>query len=295
MAAQGFPLKFGAGVVASSGALGILIPPSIVMVLYSLAQWHARDGPTARRLAASVGALFMAGVIPGILLAILLGLTTFYRAWKFGYPRSAGPPGASAGRAFRDSFWGLALIVIIMGGIYGGLFTPTEAAAMSAVYAFFVAVFVYKDLKLADVPRVLLASAAMSAMLLYIITNAILFSFLLTHEQIPQAIADWIVAAGLRLDLFLVVVNVLLLARRLRHGAGLDHAHPGADPVPGRREARHRPRAFRDHHGRQHGDRHADAAGGLEPLRGERHHQTGPDRGVQGRAGRGWRRCWLSW
>jgi C4-dicarboxylate transporter, DctM subunit len=214
MTAQGFPLKFGAGVVASSGALGILIPPSIVMVLYSLGTsgMHV-TGPAGEKVsAASVGALFMAGVIPGILLAILLGLTTFYRAWKFGYPRSTRASWAECGRAFMDSFWGLALIVIIMGGIYGGLFTPTEAAAMSAVYAYFVAVYVYKDLKLADVPRVLLASAAMSAMILYIITNAILFSFLLTHEQIPQAIADWIVAQGFGWISFLVVVNLLLLA-----------------------------------------------------------------------------------
>jgi C4-dicarboxylate transporter DctM subunit len=214
MTAQGFPLKFGAGVVASSGALGILIPPSIVMVLYSLGTsgMHV-TGPAGEKVsAASVGALFMAGVIPGILLAILLGLTTFYRAWKNGYPRSVRATRGERGRAFLDSFWGLTLIVIIMGGIYGGLFTPTEAAAMSAVYAYVVAVYVYKDLKLADVPRVLLASAAMSAMILYIITNAILFSFLLTHEQIPQAIADWIVAQGFGWISFLVIVNLLLIA-----------------------------------------------------------------------------------
>jgi TRAP-type C4-dicarboxylate transport system permease large subunit len=82
-------------------------------------------------------------------------------------------------KAFRESVWGLLLIVIVMGGIYTGLFTPTEAAAMSAVYAFFIAVFVYKDMGLKDVPRVLLSSANMSAMLLYIITNAVLFSFVL--------------------------------------------------------------------------------------------------------------------
>jgi C4-dicarboxylate transporter DctM subunit len=214
MTAQGFPLKFGAGVVASSGALGILIPPSIVMVLYSLSTsgMHV-TGPAGEKVgAASVGTLFMAGVVPGIVLAFLLGLTTFHRAWKNGYPRSQRASWAERGRAFAASFWGLALIVIIMGGIYGGLFTPTEAAAMSAVYAFVIAVYVYKDLKLADVPRVLLASASMSAMLLYIITNAVLFSFLLTHEQIPQAIADWIVAQGFGRFEFLLVANLLLLA-----------------------------------------------------------------------------------
>jgi C4-dicarboxylate transporter DctM subunit len=87
------------------------------------------------------------------------------------------------------------LIVLVLGGIYTGIFTPTEAAAMSAVYAFFIAVFVYKDLTLKDVPRVLLGSANMSAMILYIVTNAVLFSFLMTSEQIPQQMVAWIQAA----------------------------------------------------------------------------------------------------
>ena len=116
----------------------------------------------------------------------MLGMTTFYRAWKNDYPRMQKASWWSL-RAFRDSVWGLLLIVIVLGGIYTGMFTPTEAAAMSAVYAFVIAVFVYKDMKLPDVPKVLLASANMSAMILYIITNAVLFSFLMTSEQIPQA------------------------------------------------------------------------------------------------------------
>ncbi len=98
-----------------------------------------------------------------------------------------------------------------MGGIYTGLFTPTEAAAVSAVYAFFVAVFVYKDLKIKDVPKVLLASANMSAMLLYIITNAVMFSFIMTNEQIPQILADWMLNQGLGMVSFLLMVNILLL------------------------------------------------------------------------------------
>src|SRR5262245_16315934 len=212
MRAQGFPLRFGAGVVASSGALGILIPPSIVMVLISVAtSGMVGTGPAGERVTApSVGHLFMAGVVPGIVLALLLGLTTLYRPWIKGYPKSDRASWAERGRAFLDSVWGLALIVIILGGIYGGLFTPTEAAAVSAVYAFVIAVFVYKDLAFRDVPRALLASANMSAMLLYIITNAVLFSFLLTHEQIPQAIADWIVDQGFGRVSFLMVCNLLL-------------------------------------------------------------------------------------
>jgi C4-dicarboxylate transporter DctM subunit len=199
MVRAGYPKRFGAGVITTSGALGILIPPSIVMVMYSVST------------NTSVGALFMAGVIPGLVLATLLGLTTWYRAWKNDYPRQ---PKANFGarlKAFRESMWGLLLIVIVMGGIYTGLFTPTEAAAMSAVYAFVIAVFVYRDIGFKDVPKVLLNSANMSAMLLYIITNAVLFSFLMTHENIPQEMADWLLGEGLGIVAFLLVVNVLLL------------------------------------------------------------------------------------
>jgi C4-dicarboxylate transporter DctM subunit len=200
MVRAGFPNKFGAGVITTSGGLGILIPPSIVMVMYSVST------------NTSVGALFMAGVLPGLLLAAFLGFTTWYRARKFDYPRQAKANWAQRLKAFKDSVWGLLLIVIVMGGIYTGIFTPTEAAAMSAVYAFIVAVFVYKDLSLRDVPRVLLNSANMSAMLLYIITNAVLFSFLMTHENIPQAMADAMIGTGVGVIGFLVIANILLLA-----------------------------------------------------------------------------------
>ncbi|MBL8475085.1 MAG: TRAP transporter large permease subunit [Methyloversatilis sp.] len=199
MVKQGFPMKFGAGIVASSGALGILIPPSIVMVMYAVST------------NSSIGALFMAGVIPGAVLLFMLGFTTWWYAKKNNYPRMAKAPVADRIKAFRESFWGLMLIVVVMGGIYTGIFTPTEAAAMSAVYAFIVAVFVYRDLPLKRIPKVLLDSANMSAMLLYIITNAILFSFLLTSEQIPQAVAAWLVDSGLGALGFLLVVNILLL------------------------------------------------------------------------------------
>jgi C4-dicarboxylate transporter DctM subunit len=213
MVKQGFPKRFGAGVIATSGALGILIPPSIVMVIFAVATGGsvAFDPEGKRVLSASVGQLFMAGVIPGIMLATMLGLTTFYRAWKNNYPRMQKATWGESLQAFRESVWGLLLVIIVMGGIYAGIFTPTEAAAMSAVYAFFIAVFVYKDMKLADVPRVLLGSASMSAMILYIITNAVLFSFLMTSEQIPQAMTSWIAGSGVTWIEFLLFVNILLL------------------------------------------------------------------------------------
>jgi C4-dicarboxylate transporter DctM subunit len=199
MVAQGFPKRFGAGVVTTSGALGILIPPSIAMVLFSVST------------NTSVGKLFIAGIIPGLVLAFLLGATTFYRAWRNDYPRMPKATFMQRFDAFRKSIWGILLIVIVIGGIYSGLFTPTEAAAVSAVYAFIVAVFIYKDLKLRDVPRVLLSSANLSAMLLYIITNAVLFSFLMTYENVPQALAQWMIDQGLGWIGFLLLVNLLLL------------------------------------------------------------------------------------
>src|SRR5437660_11557125 len=199
MVKQGFPARFGAGVITTSGALGILIPPSIVMVMYAVAT------------STSVGALFIAGIVPGLVLARMLGLTTWWRARKNNYPRQSKATWGERWRTFRQSIWGLLLIIVVIGGIYTGIFTPTEAAAMSAVYAFFVAVFVYKDMPLSKVPKVLLDSANMSAMLLYIITNAVMFSYLMTSENIPQAMAAWMLDKGLVMVAFLLFVNVILL------------------------------------------------------------------------------------
>jgi C4-dicarboxylate transporter DctM subunit len=198
MVKQGYPKSFGVGVVATSGGLGILIPPSIVMIIYAVST------------NTSVGQLFIAGIVPGVLMAVTLMLVTWLVAKKHNYPTLPQASLREIWQAFRDSIWGLLIVVIVIGGIYGGIFTPTEAAAVSAVYAFVIAVFVYGDLKLRDVPRVLRESANMSAMLLYIITNAILFSFLLTSENIPQHLAQWIVEQGLSPWMFLMFVNVLL-------------------------------------------------------------------------------------
>jgi len=199
MVKQGYPKSFGVGVIGTAGALGILIPPSIVMVIYAVST------------NSSIGRLFIAGIIPGILLAAVLMLVTWVVAKKRNYPRMPRASFKEVILAFRESVWGLFLIVVVIGGIYAGIFTPTEAAAMSAAYAFFVSVFVYRDLTLSQVPKVLLDSANLSAMILYIITNAVLFSFLLTSEQIPQDLSAWINRMGLSPWMFLVVVNILLL------------------------------------------------------------------------------------
>jgi C4-dicarboxylate transporter DctM subunit len=200
MIRHGYPMKFGVGVIGTSGALGILIPPSIVMVIYAVST------------NASIGKLFIAGIIPGLLLVSLLMFVTWVVAKKRNYPKLPRASFSTVMRTFRESVWGLLLIVVVIGGIYSGMFTPTEAAAMSAVYAFVVSVFIYRDMTLKDVPRTLLASANMSAMILYIITNAVLFSFLLTSEQVPQQLTAWITGLGLGKVGFLIMVNLLLLA-----------------------------------------------------------------------------------
>ncbi|MGB6105812.1 MAG: TRAP transporter large permease subunit [Pusillimonas sp.] len=199
MVRSGYSQSFAAGVICNAGTLGILIPPSIVMVVYGAAT------------ETSVGKLFMAGVVPGLLLGFLLMLAIYIVARVKNMPRQ---PRASLKEvlvAGRDSFWGLMLIVIILGGIYGGIFTPTEAAAVSAVYAFFVAVFIYRDIGMRQVPEVLLDASKVTIMLMFIIVNALLFAHVLTTERIPQAIAEQIIAWDMAAWQFLIVVNLLLL------------------------------------------------------------------------------------
>jgi C4-dicarboxylate transporter DctM subunit len=189
MMKAGYPKRFSAGVITTSGALGILFPPSINLVIFSIAtSGMSATGPHGEAVS-----------------------TAWFRAKKFDYPRMEKATWGERWKAFREASWGLALIVIVIGGIYSGLFTPTEAAATAAVYSFFISVFVYKDMKLVQVPKVLRNAAAMSSMLLYIITNAVLFSFLLTSEQIPQAMAAWMTTQGFGVVVFLFLVNIILL------------------------------------------------------------------------------------
>jgi C4-dicarboxylate transporter, DctM subunit len=211
---NGYPPRFGAGVIATSGALGILFPPSINLVIFAVATSGMQPkGPDGNIVdSASVGQLFIAALVPGLILATMLGMTTWYRAWRNDYPRMKRASWGECLHALREGFWGLFLIVLVLGGIYSGLFTPTEAAAVAAVYAFFIAVFVYKELRFANVPAVLLKAASMSAMILYIITNAAVFSWLLTSEQIPQSMAEWMTAQGFGMMAFLLVTNIVLLA-----------------------------------------------------------------------------------
>jgi C4-dicarboxylate transporter DctM subunit len=199
MVRVGYTQSFATGVIVNAGTLGILIPPSITLVIY------------AAVTETSVGRLFMAGVVPGILLGLSLMVAIYLAARIKKLPRQPKASWSERFNLFREALWGLLLIVIVLGGIYGGVFTPTEAAAVAAMYAFLCAVFIYRDLHIFEVPRVLLDSARVTVMLMFIICNAFLFGHVLTTAQIPQEIARMIVEANLSPWHFLLVVNIILL------------------------------------------------------------------------------------
>ena len=199
MVSSGYTRNFAAGVICNAGTLGILIPPSLVMVVYGAIT------------ESSIGRLFIAGILPGIILTVVMMITVAVIARNQDMPRQERASFKTVVKTFREALWGLMLVVIILGGIYAGIFTPTEAAAVSAVYAFFIAVFVYRDITMDDVPKVLVEASKITVMLMFIIANAFMFAFLLTTEQIPQMASELIVGMGLPVWGFLLVLNILLL------------------------------------------------------------------------------------
>lgn len=199
MVRSGYPLEFGTGIVTNAGTLGILIPPSITMVVYAAVTEQ------------SVGRLFMAGVIPGLLLGTVLMVAIYIVARRKNLPAQPRATFREWIVSARKALWGLILVFIILGGIYSGAFTATEAAAVAAAYSFFVAVFVYKDIKLKECPRVVLEAAKLSVMLMFIIANAMLFAHVLTTENIPQDITRIVADMNLEAWQFLIVVNLILL------------------------------------------------------------------------------------
>ena len=195
----GYNEQFAIGTIATSGTLGILIPPSIVFIVY---------GVTADQ---SIGKLFMAGVIPGLMIGAMMMIATYFLAKKSGFKGGKRASFKEQFIAFKEAFWALLIIVIVIGGIYGGIFTPTEAGAFSVMYAFFISFFVYKDTKVKDLYKIILDSAQTSSMIFFIIANAMLFAHFLTDEQIPQHITQMILEANVGPLMFLLIVNILLL------------------------------------------------------------------------------------
>lgn len=194
----GYDKRFAVGCMATAGSLGILIPPSIPMIVY------------ADAVEESVGKLFVAGILPGLFMGVALMLATWAAARRMHVPRLPWAGWRHLLRSFVRAFWGLMLIVVVVGGIYGGVFTPTEAAAVSAVYSACIVLLVHRDIGLRDVPKVLLDSSKMTAMLLFIIACAMLFAYVLTEQRIPQSLASAVLDSNPSPWAFLLMVNVVL-------------------------------------------------------------------------------------
>jgi C4-dicarboxylate transporter DctM subunit len=199
MVSAGYTKEFAAGVMCNAGTLGILMPPSIVMVVYCAVTEQ------------SVGRLFLAGIIPALLLSASLMLAIYIRARMINLPAQPKASTKELIDSAKDAIWGFFLLFIIIGGIYGRVFTPTEAAAVAAVYAVLVSLFIYKDITFKNLPHVFIDASKTTVMLMFIIANAILFAHILTTERIPQLITEQITSMGLSPIVFLIIVNLILL------------------------------------------------------------------------------------
>jgi C4-dicarboxylate transporter DctM subunit len=196
---SGYNEKFSIGLLTSSGSLGILIPPSIPMILYCLV------------MNVSVGRVFLAGFLPGLVIGGALILYAYMLARKHDWHSGHHYTFKEALSLFKKASWGLVMPVIVLGGIYSGIFTPTEAAAVSVVYAVFVETFIYKGLTWARFNKTLKEATVLSASLLFIIACAMTFIWLLTREQLPVRAAGFIAEHIGNKYLFLLSINILLL------------------------------------------------------------------------------------
>ncbi len=200
MEKNGYDKAFTAATVAAAGTVGQVIPPSIPMVTYCVLA------------GTSVSTLFLAGIGPGILMGLSMMAVAYVHAKKHKIPRvKVTITGKLFFRTFLDSLWALIMPVIILGGIYSGIFTPTEAGAVAAVYGLIVGVFVYKDLKVHSVGGVVLDSAVASAVIMIIMATVRTFTYVLTREQIPQQIADTLLSLTQNKYVFLFLFNIIVL------------------------------------------------------------------------------------
>ncbi len=190
---------FAAVVQAVGGTLGVIIPPSIPFIIYGVTT------------GASVGDLFLAGIVPGLTGAIVYMTVAWRISKKYGYGNIARSSLSQIWRSFREAFWGLMMPVIILGGIYGGIFTPTEAAVVAVVYALLVGRFIYKELDFKNFYQMFIKAGLTSAMIMMLIVTASLFTWIMTIENIPQAIAGAILTFAGNKIIFLVLINIIFL------------------------------------------------------------------------------------
>jgi C4-dicarboxylate transporter DctM subunit len=199
MSGRGYHLPFSAALVAASGSIGLIIPPSIAMILYGVSS------------GSSIGDLFVAGFLPGVLIAAGFMLVSHRVAVKRGYPTEPLMDGTQRWASFRESIWALMMPVIIIVGIRMGVFTPTEGGVVAAVYAFLIGKFVYKELEWSSFPEILSGATANMAVISFLIATASLFGWLLASEQIPQQISDAILSISSNKYVILLLINLLLL------------------------------------------------------------------------------------
>ncbi len=196
---HGYDEDFSIGLLTSSGSMGILIPPSIPMVLYALV------------MNVSVGRMFMAGLLPGVVIGGILVIYSVILAKKHGWKTERTYAPGEKLKLLKNASWGIAMPAIVLGGIYSGVFTPTEAAAVSVVYALLVELFIYRNMSLKKLNEVLVESVALSSALLFIIACAMTFIWLLTREKMPVAAADFIMTHIQNKYVFLFAINIFLL------------------------------------------------------------------------------------
>lgn len=200
MVNAGYKPAFAAALMAAAGAIGVVIPPSITFVVYgSIAD-------------TSIGTLFLAGLVPGILMGLALILTALWTSRNMEIELIPKSTAALRWKAFKDAFWGLLMPLIILGGIYGGVFTPTEAAAVSVVYGLFVGIFIYKTLGVKELYEIMVDSTSTTAVVMFITATASLFAYILTRARLDLAISNGLTEmTGGSWVMFLLIVNIVLL------------------------------------------------------------------------------------
>jgi C4-dicarboxylate transporter DctM subunit len=200
MVRNGYKEEFATATQASAGYIGVIIPPSIPMITYGVVT------------GVSIGGLFMGGFIPGIIIGVSLGIVAFITSKKNDYRGLAERPSLKeVWVSFKDAIWAILMPVIILGGIYGGIFTPTEAANIAVVYGFIVGFFVYKELTLKELPALIRQSAISSSLVLMIVSTASAFGLILTREMIPVKVANLLIGVTENPLILLMILNVMLL------------------------------------------------------------------------------------
>jgi tripartite ATP-independent transporter DctM subunit len=199
MKREGFAPETAAAVTAASATIGPVIPPSLPMIVYGVAA------------ETSIGALFLAGVIPGLLMAVALMVMVRHLAIRHDMPRHPFEGGRALWTAFRRAFWALMAPVVLFGGLFSGVFTPTEAAAVAVVYALVLGVFVYKDFRLTDLPKVILDTVETTGVVMALVMTASLLGYCISVSRLPQEFGGWLTGLTQSPLVYLLIVNVLLL------------------------------------------------------------------------------------